>query len=174
MHPYASPVTFSLLPCGNAARMDQSTLFKDDGFSASQLGVSQVDFSFLDYGDTQSDYPDVHLATQVRALKGRCHHSALWPPEPPLRQYCSTRTPGMAISWSMPHMLTPAVAPASDAWARPPSRQAAGLTQGEGGAIQGLGLGLDAAFSQLSFQEQVEGAEAAEEGPAELPEWACA
>lgn len=35
-------------------------------------------------------------------------------------------------------------------------------------------LGLDAALSQLAFQEAVEGEPAGEEQPAELPEWACA
>ena len=38
-------------------------------------------------------------------------------------------------------------------------------------------MGLEAALSQLNFQEQVEGVEGAgadSETPAELPEWACA
>lgn len=35
-------------------------------------------------------------------------------------------------------------------------------------------LGLDAALSQLAFQEAAEGEAGGEEQPAELPEWACA
>ena len=54
--------------------------------------------------------------------------------------------------------------------------QATGLHAATQGAAGGA-MGLEAALSQLNFQEQVEGVEGAgadSETPAELPEWACA
>ena len=129
----------------------------------SQLGT-QVDFSFLDFAQSQQDafgdaYGDLPPASQVGRVGGGGSAQAQ-PMQPMWQTACCCRRRRAAADAA--HLA----APPAPYFPQVPTFQP---TQGD------AAMGLDAALSQLNFQDALEGEPAAEaEQPAELPEWACA
>ena len=136
----------------------------DFGVTESQLANTQVDFSFLDFTQPADDDWAAQAASQAR-----------WGGSGGMQQVCSAREGCCArriarcpCSRRRRRRRRRRRSPAL--WGHPPALQVPTFQPTQGDAA----LGLDAALSQLAFQEAVEGEVAGEEQPAELPEWACA
>ena len=136
----------------------------DFNLAESQLANTQVDFSFLDFTQAGDEWATQGVPpSQVRACRlrrARCLSSSI----------AASLAEPIASGRSRLRPLGPAAAaaacsPAAGAAAQVPTFQP---TQGD------AALGLDAALSQLAFQDATEGDAGGEEQPAELPEWACA
>lgn len=135
----------------------------DFNLAESQLANTQVDFSFLDFTQAGDEWAQGVPPSQVRACRLRrarclssCNAASL------LEPFASG---GSRLRPLRPAAAAAACSPAAVAAAQVPTFQP---TQGD------AALGLDAALSQLAFQDATEGEAGGEEQPAELPEWACA
>lgn len=134
----------------------------DFNITESQLGSTQVDFSFLDFNATQEEGGaswadgEVPPASQARrAGHWACLHRDR-------AAACSVLAAAAALAAAHCRCRPP---PRRRSSAPPPQVPTFQPTQGD------ADLGLDAALSQLHFQDATE---AEQEAPTELPEWACA
>lgn len=142
----------------------------DFNLAESQLANTQVDFSFLDF--TQPAQED-EWATQG-VPPSQASACGLLGPRRVRPSSAASSLECIAPGRSRTRSLGPAAAAA----ACPRSLAAYPLSLPQVPTFQptqgDAALGLDAALSQLAFQDATEGEAGGEEQPAEVPEWACA
>ena len=151
---------------GATQGLESQAPFDFGAITESQL-QSQVDFSFLDFAQTQDggggafdDYAlpqpsQVNGGCAIADLRYRQARRSAITRLPHRHRHCRSRR---QLPLPLPHRRC---IPAPQV----PTFQP---TQGD------AALGLDTALSQLSFQDNVEAEAVPEEQPTELPEWACA